>query len=147
MRPTSGARPNTKIVVKGGTVKKSSRADELKQQGNAFFMSSLFDKAIDCYTDAIVHIPESNHQLRCLVYSNRAQCHLKLKKYEKAYQDADKALEYDANHLKSVQRRGTACYYTKRYRQARRDFTRSLALEYSSQIDEYLQKVLEQINK
>lgn len=79
-------------------------------------MSCLFDKAIDCYTDAIVHIDESNHQLRCLIYSNRAQCNLKLKKYEKAYHDADKALEYDANHLKSVQRRGTACYYTKRYR-------------------------------
>lgn len=30
--------------------------------------------------------------------------------------DAEKALEYDANHLKSVQRRGTSAYYTKRYR-------------------------------
>ena len=147
MQRTSGARPNTKIVIKGGTVKKSSRADELKQQGNAFFMSGLFDKAIDCYTDAIPHIDESNHQLRCLVYSNRAQCNLKMKKYEKAYLDADKALEYDGNHLKSVQRRGTAGYYTKRYRQARRDFVRALGLEYSAQIDDYLQKVLEQINK
>ena len=116
MARTSGARPNTKLVIKGGTVKRSTQAEDLKQQGNAFFMSGLFDKAIDCYSRTIPAIPDSNHQMRCLVYSNRAQCYLKLKKYEQAYMDADSAIKYDANHLKSIQRRGTAAYYTKRYR-------------------------------
>jgi hypothetical protein len=37
MKPTSGARPGTKLVIKGGTVKKSSKADDFKSQGNAFF--------------------------------------------------------------------------------------------------------------
>lgn len=50
MQRTSGARPNTKLVIKGGTVKNNSMADQLKQQGNAFFMSLEFEKAIDCYT-------------------------------------------------------------------------------------------------
>lgn len=85
--------------------------------------------------------------MRCVVYSNRAQCYLKLKKYEQAFMDADKALEYDANHLKSVQRRGTAAYYTKRYRQARRDFMRALKIEHSPHILDYLTKVQEQILK
>lgn len=79
---TSGAKPGTKLVIKGGTVKKSSQADDLKQQGNTYFVSGLFEKAIDCYGRAIPHIPESNHEMRCVVYSNRAQCYLKLKKYE-----------------------------------------------------------------
>lgn len=30
MKLTSGAKPNTKIVVKGGTIKKSSEAESLK---------------------------------------------------------------------------------------------------------------------
>lgn len=50
MKRSSGARPNTKIVIKGGTVKKNSMADQLKAQGNAFFMSLEYEKAIDCYT-------------------------------------------------------------------------------------------------
>lgn len=31
LQRTSGAQPNTKIVIKGGSVKKSSSADHLKQ--------------------------------------------------------------------------------------------------------------------
>lgn len=41
---------------------------------------------------------------------------MKLKKYENAFNDADAALIFDANHLKSIQRRGTAAYYTQRLR-------------------------------
>lgn len=50
MQRTSGAKPNTKMVIKGGSVKKNTMADMLKQQGNAFFMSLEFEKAIDCYS-------------------------------------------------------------------------------------------------
>jgi tetratricopeptide (TPR) repeat protein len=85
MKRTSGAKPNTKIVIKGGTVKQSSMADQQKLQGNAFFLSLEYDKAIDCYTRCLTHIDDSNHALICVVYSNRAQCHIKLKKYEQAF--------------------------------------------------------------
>ena len=30
MRLTSGAKPNTKLIIKGGTIKKNSMADQLK---------------------------------------------------------------------------------------------------------------------
>jgi len=30
MKRTSGARPNTKLVIKGGTIKKSGQAEQLK---------------------------------------------------------------------------------------------------------------------
>jgi tetratricopeptide (TPR) repeat protein len=65
-------------------------------------MSLEFEKAIDCYTRCLPHIDDSDHSLRTIVYSNRAQCHLKLKKYENAYTDADKAIQFDPNHLKSI---------------------------------------------
>jgi tetratricopeptide (TPR) repeat protein len=85
MKRSSGARPNTKIVIKGGTVKKSSMADLLKAQGNAFFMSLEFEKAIDCYSRCLPHVPDSDHSMSTIVFSNRAQCYIKLKQYEKAY--------------------------------------------------------------
>jgi len=72
MKRTSGAKPNTKLVIKGGTIKKSSQADTLKLQGNAFFISLEYEKAIDCYTRCLPQIPESDHNLRMIVVSNRA---------------------------------------------------------------------------
>ena len=147
LKRTSGARPNTKMVIKGGTIKQSSQADTLKLQGNAFFLSLEYDRAIDCYTRCLAHIDESNHQLFCVVYSNRAQCQIKLKKYETAFQDASQALSHDPNHMKSIQRRGTSAYYTNRLRVARKDFTHSLSIDFSTQIAEYLIKVNKGIEK
>ncbi len=72
MQRTSGAKPNTKIVIKGGSVQKNSMAEQLKQQGNAYFVSLDYERAIDCYTRCITHIPESDHVMRCLVFSNRS---------------------------------------------------------------------------
>lgn len=81
------------------------------------------------------------------MHSNRAQCYLKLKEYEKAYQDADAALKSDQNHLKSIQRRGTAAYYTQRMRTARKDFAHALSIEYNQQFEEYLKKANAYIDK
>ena len=82
MQRTSGAKPGTKMVIKGGTVKQNNMADTLKQQGNAYFIGMDYEKAIDCYTRCIPHIPDSNHELRTIAYSNRAQCNIKIKRYE-----------------------------------------------------------------
>jgi len=110
-------------------------------------MSLEYDKAIDCYTRCLPNIPDSDHNLRTIVLSNRAQCNIKLKNWEAAFSDANDAIKYDPNHLKSIQRRGTAAYHTKRLRQARKDFLHSLSLEFSQQFAEYLQKVNQQIEK
>lgn len=142
MQRTSGARPNTKVVIKGGTIKKNTLADQLKAEGNALFSSLDYDRAIEKYTRCISEIPESDHTLRTVVYSNRAQCYIKLQKYENAFLDADKALQYDPNHMKSIQRRGTSSYYTGRFRQARKDFMHVLSLEYTPLFEDYLTKVI-----
>lgn len=89
MKRTSGAKPNTKLVIKGGTIKKSGQAEQLKLQGNAFFLSLEYEKAIDCYDRCFVHIDDSDHSLKTVVLSNKAQCYMKMKKYIKAYDFAD----------------------------------------------------------
>jgi regulator of sirC expression with transglutaminase-like and TPR domain len=58
-----------------------------------------------------------------LVLSNRSQAYLKMKKYAEAESDADAALGFDSEHVKSLQRRGTARYYLGKLRVAMKDFT------------------------
>ena len=89
MKRTSGAKPNTKLVIKGGTIKKSGQAEQLKLQGNAFFLSLEYEKAIDCYDRCFDRIDDSDHALKTVVLSNKAQCYVKMKKYAKAYTCAD----------------------------------------------------------
>lgn len=50
MQRTSGAKPNTQLVVKGGSVKNNSISEQMKAAGNSYFQSLDFQKAIDCYT-------------------------------------------------------------------------------------------------
>merc|ERR1712195_410571 len=54
MQRTSGARPNTEIVVKGARRSRLSIADEFKTQGNSYFVSLEYSKAIECYTRCLM---------------------------------------------------------------------------------------------
>jgi tetratricopeptide (TPR) repeat protein len=103
MQLTSGAAPGTKIVIKGGLRKQLPIAEEFKQQGNSYFVSLEYPNAIECYSkclDALENHPstkliEKPLEMKMLVYSNRAQAFLKLKCYQKAYNDAKQATALD----------------------------------------------------
>lgn len=53
MAATSGAGPNTQIVIKGGLRKPVSLAEEFKLQGNSYFISLEYSKSIDCYNKCL----------------------------------------------------------------------------------------------
>jgi RNA polymerase II-associated protein 3 len=76
-----------------------------------------------------------------IVLSNRAQSYLKLKRYQEAESDAHEALTLDPEHIKSLQRRGTARYYLGKLRGAGKDFEKAQQLQFSQQIAEYQKKV------
>ena len=95
MKLTSGARPNTQIVIKGGTVKRVTDAETLKQQGNSYFTSLEYEKAIDCYTKCLERCTPKDTELKKIVFSNRAQAYLKTKHYKEAERDANEALQLD----------------------------------------------------
>ena len=150
MARTSGAAPNTSIVIKGGQRKQVSLAEEFKQQGNSYFVSLEYSNSIDCYSKCLKALDDfpttkaADQEMRKLTYSNRAQAYLKLKVYQKAFEDANTALLIDSNHIKSIGRRGTAAYYLKKFKQAKIDFIRGLQLEpENQQFSEYLKKTLE----
>lgn len=51
LKGTSGARPNTKLVIKGGaTPSPMDKIDSMKKQGNNHFTSLEYERAIECYT-------------------------------------------------------------------------------------------------
>jgi len=115
MQKTSGAKPNTRLVVKGARRKEFSVANEFKSQGNSYFVSLEYPNAIECYTKCLNSIKDGVDppEMRTVVLSNRAQSYLKLKAHLKAFDDANEALELDPTHLKSLGRRGTASFYLK----------------------------------
>lgn len=155
MQRTSGAAPNTSIVVKGGLRKQVSLAEEFKTQGNSYFVSLEYSKAIDCYTrclKAIEDFPTQNRaadfEMKKIVLSNRSQAYIKMKVFQKAFDDANAALQIDYVHTKSVGRRGTAAYYLKNFKQAKLDFLQGLQLEpQNTQFAEYLKKTLEKLQQ
>ena len=80
MQLTSGAPPNTKIVVKGGLRKQMPLAEEFKQQGNSYFVSLEYSNAIECYSKCLEALEthssskliEKPLEMKMIVYSNRA---------------------------------------------------------------------------
>ena len=147
LKMTSGARPNTKIVIRGGTVKPIQEAEILKQQGNSYFVSLNYKEAIDCYSRCLERVAANDNEMRKIVLSNRAQSFLKLGKHREAELDADAALTIDSTHLKSLQRRGTARYYLGKLRESQRDLMRSLDQEANATIAGYLKKINEKMER
>ncbi|XP_033210821.1 E3 ubiquitin-protein ligase CHIP [Belonocnema kinseyi] len=63
---------------------------ELKEQGNRLFSLHKYEDAANCYTKAIIKNPS-----QALYFTNRALCHLKLKRWESSCQDCRRALDMD----------------------------------------------------
>jgi hypothetical protein len=78
MRLTSGARPNTKIVIKGGTQALNADAEHLKSQGNSYFQSLDYTNAAECYTRCLTRLAlndentDATWDMQKIVLSNRA---------------------------------------------------------------------------
>ena len=66
----------------------STRAAELKAQANDLFKSGNFDKAFDMFTAAI-----SEENQSPALYSNRSATAIKMKNFDQALKDAEKAVK------------------------------------------------------
>lgn len=71
-------------------------AVDLKEQGNRLFSGRHYDDAAQCYTKAIIKNPTVP-----TYFTNRALCHLKLKKWAQAITDCRRAVELDPNLVKA----------------------------------------------
>ncbi|KAI8342477.1 hypothetical protein BC941DRAFT_412908 [Chlamydoabsidia padenii] len=115
--------------AKARTLLKKARAIENKKEaGNAAFKSNQLQEAYDAYTSALELDPD-NSIMNAKLYSNRAAVLQKLKKFDEALQDCDKALELDPDFTKVYSRRA-ACYMeTEQYEEATRDYKRLVEVD------------------
>lgn len=87
--------------------------DNLKAQGNDFFLKKKFDDALRLYTSAIENAqscpptPEIEKSL-AILFSNRAQTNLKLESYGLAISDTTTSLTFNSTFAKSFYRRAVA---------------------------------------
>uniref|UniRef100_A0A6M2DLD0 E3 ubiquitin-protein ligase CHIP n=1 Tax=Xenopsylla cheopis TaxID=163159 RepID=A0A6M2DLD0_XENCH len=68
---------------------------ELKDQGNRMFSQRKYEDAANCYSKAIIKNPNM-----ATYFTNRALCHLKLKRWDASCQDCRRALDMDSNLIK-----------------------------------------------
>ncbi|XP_075231204.1 STIP1 homology and U-box containing protein 1 isoform X3 [Lycorma delicatula] len=68
---------------------------ELKDQGNRLFSLRKYEDAIKCYSKAIIKNPTVPSY-----FTNRALCHLKMKRWDASCQDCRRALDMDSALVK-----------------------------------------------
>ena len=103
-----------------------ARAEKQKVAGTAKYTAGAFDDAIPLYSSAISLLPPSAPaSTRASLFSNRSACHLMLKHYAPALQDAVAAIDADPSFSKAYTR-ASKCYLSMgQYAEARAALQRS----------------------
>lgn len=83
------------------------KLDRMKEEGNAAFKSGRWQAAIDKYTQAL-EVDPSNRGINAKLLQNRAQCKIKLKQYDDAISDAEKAVSLDPSYNKARKTKANA---------------------------------------
>ncbi|OMJ71796.1 hypothetical protein SteCoe_29887 [Stentor coeruleus] len=135
--PKVMAKPQSKILIKGGNPQKDQHkpvittkdpeVDRLKDQGNLAFSNKEYDKAIEKYAECLQRAV--NPEMLVILNSNSSECFLRIKKPEQALEHAEKALDLDKKHVKSLVRRAKAKKMLGKFKSAKADLQFCLELE------------------
>ncbi|KAL6909041.1 TPR-like protein [Trichoderma evansii] len=83
------------------------KLDRMKEEGNTEFKAGRFQQAIQKYSDAL-DIDPSNKSMNAKLLQNRAQCKIKLQKYEEAIVDSERAASLDPSYTKARKTKANA---------------------------------------
>ncbi|CAF0727676.1 unnamed protein product [Rotaria sp. Silwood1] len=72
------------------------KGEAIKEKGNNHFLQKKYNDAISCYNQALKQNGE-----KATYYVNRALCYIKLKQWDKVYQDVCHSLDLDPNYIKA----------------------------------------------
>ncbi|EKX55546.1 hypothetical protein GUITHDRAFT_83795 [Guillardia theta CCMP2712] len=118
----------------GRDAKTIERAKKLKEEGDSKFKRSLFEDAMQLYSDALVTLSEDigyeEERLVCL--SNRAACGMQVRDYSQVVRDCSLVLEDDEKNLKALARRCLAYEGLEKFARAAEDARTVLSIEYAS---------------
>ncbi|KAL6265299.1 hypothetical protein P5V15_002079 [Pogonomyrmex californicus] len=84
------------------------KAQRYKNEGNVYFKTGKYDKAIAQYNKAIDICPKENVEDLATFYQNRAAAYEQLKSYSAVKADCTKALELNPKYAKALLRRARA---------------------------------------
>ena len=110
------------------TAASSNNVDTLKSQGNAAFSGGDFATAISHFSEAIALAPE-NHVL----FSNRSAAYAALKDYEKALEDADRAIELKSDWSKAYGRKAAALFGLGQLEESKKVYEKALEMDPQNQ--------------
>ena len=83
----SGVKPTPELRDIG----KSEGLQQAKIRGNRAFESKSYKEAINYYTKGIEILDHPDKQTKALLHSNRSECYLRTREFEKALDDANAA--------------------------------------------------------
>ncbi|KAK5989912.1 DnaJ-like protein [Cladobotryum mycophilum] len=83
------------------------KLDRMKEEGNADFKAGRIQAAIQKYTDALA-IDPTNKSMSAKLLQNRAQCNIKLKLYDEAIKDSERAFSLDPSYTKARKTKANA---------------------------------------
>lgn len=98
-------------------------AKKCKLQGDEYFNSQDYSKAIQSYSDSIKHGPKDPSS-----YTARAAALLKVAHYESVFEDCDKALKLDPKFYKAVLEKARCYEATKDFQNAYEHYNKVLSL-------------------
>jgi len=99
-------------------------AKELKDEGNDYFKKNDYEKAIDCYSQAISLEPNDH-----ILYSNRSGSYLNLNKSDLALKDAQKCIQLNSTWWKGWHKQGLAQFSLGKLDEALESYTKALEFD------------------
>lgn len=83
------------------------KLDRMKEEGNTDYKAGRWQSAMDKYTSALAVDP-TNRGTNSKLLQNRALCNLKLKQYDLAIADCDRAISLDPQYMKARKTKANA---------------------------------------
>lgn len=83
------------------------KLDRMKEEGNKEFKAGKWEDAVRLYTDAL-EIDPTNRSINSKLLQNRAMCRIKLKDFDTAISDCDRAIKFDSKYVKAHKTKANA---------------------------------------
>ncbi|KAK5685123.1 hypothetical protein LTS10_003199 [Elasticomyces elasticus] len=97
--------PDFKDAVK--YLRMVQKLDRMKEEGNNHFKYGRYQQALDVYTNAL-EVDPTNKGTNSKILNNRAMCYSKLKQWQAAIGDCERAIQLDPSYIKAKKTRAKA---------------------------------------
>lgn len=116
-------------IIKVPNLTPFESANKKKTEGTNYFKKSEYEKAINCYLEAVELFPLQNNVEKSHCYQNIAAASEKLDKYEDVVKYCSHALKLNQKYIKAIHRRAISYEKLKNYERSIKDWTAVCLIE------------------